>query len=425
MLISKIKQRLSDRFLRNIGWLGVAELVNRIFRLATTVTLARTFSPYDYGMVSIIYTIFDFGNVLTLRFGLSAKIVHADEPDLKVICDTCYWLNWILCGSLFIIQCLAAYPIAHFYKNTQLILPICTVALAYLIIPVYTIQATLIERENRLKVTAFSGAMQAIVSNIILVILALRGFGIWAVVWSMVVGYLVWIVISYKNHSWRPSKFVKLERWREITSFGSKLLGIDLLGRVRMYLDYLLVGSFLGIEALGMYFFAFNAGLGISQSVIHSVTVALFPHLCAVRGDVELLKKQFFGSLKTVALILIPLVVLQTSLAQFYVPIVFGQKWISAIPILVVICFSAVPIALSRATSQLLQAVDKSHIDLYWNIIFTIVFGVSLLFAVQKGIFAVAVAVLITQTIGMPIFTIWVSHYIFTKNQTPNGSDLA
>jgi PST family polysaccharide transporter len=58
MPINKLKQLLSDRFVRNMGWLGVAELVSRIFRLAVTVTLARAFSPYDYGMVSIIYTVF-------------------------------------------------------------------------------------------------------------------------------------------------------------------------------------------------------------------------------------------------------------------------------------------------------------------------------------------------------------------------------
>ncbi|HEY9633633.1 MAG TPA: lipopolysaccharide biosynthesis protein [Coleofasciculaceae cyanobacterium] len=415
MLIDKFKKLLSNRFIQNIGWLGVAELVNRIFRLATTVTLARTFSTYDYGMVSIIYTIFDFGNVFTLRFGLAAKIIHADEQELKIVCDTCYWLNLILCSSLFIIQCIAAYPIAHFYNNDKLILPICIVAIAYLIIPFYTIQATLIERDSRLKVTAFSGAMQAISSNIILVALAVAGMGIWAVVWSMVLSYLVWIPISYRNHSWRPPKSFKIEKWREIASYGSKLLGIDLLGRLRMYLDYLIIGGFLGIDQLGLYFFAFNAGLGLSQSVIYSSTVALFPHLCAVRGNLAQLKNQFFNSLKTIALLLIPLVVLQTSLAQFYVPIVFGQKWVTAIPILVLICCSALPIALSRATSQLLQAVDKSHIDLYWNAIFTAIFAASLLLAVRGGILWVAVAVLITQTLAMPIFTIWINHYIFPK----------
>jgi PST family polysaccharide transporter len=43
MLINKLKQLFSGQFIRNVGWLGGAELVNRLFRLATTVTLARLF----------------------------------------------------------------------------------------------------------------------------------------------------------------------------------------------------------------------------------------------------------------------------------------------------------------------------------------------------------------------------------------------
>jgi PST family polysaccharide transporter len=415
MLINKLKQRLSSRFLRNIGWLGVAELVNRIFRLATTVTLAQTFNPYDYGLVSIIYTIFDFTSILTLRTGIGAKIIQSEQEDLEVICNTSYWLNLILCVSIFIMQCIAAYPIAQLYGNKQLFLPLCAVALAYLIIPLYTIQATLIQRENRLKITAFSNASQGIASNIIIVILALLGMGVWSVVWSMVLSYLVWMVISYKNHPWRAPKSFKLERWQEVTSYGGKLLGIDILSRLRMYLDYLIIGPFLGIEALGIYFFAFNAGLGISQSFINAFTSALFPHLCASRGDNKQLKKQFYGSLKTIFLIVVPLVVLQSSLAPFYVPIVFGQKWVTGIPVLALICLSAVPISLSRATSQLLQAVDKSHIDLYWNAIFTIIFAAALLLTVRGGIVWVAAAVLITQSVAMPIFTFWVIRYVFPK----------
>ena len=416
MPINKLKQLLSDRFLRNIGWLGVAELVNRIFRLATTVTLARTFSPYDYGMVSVIYTINEFASVFALRSGIGAKIIQAEEQELEVICNTAYWINWILYGSLFIIQLVAAYPIARFYGNNQLIWPICVLGSVYLMHPFFLIQSILIERENRLKVTALCTATQAILSNIIIVILAVLGRGVWAVVWSMVLTYPVWIVINYINHPWRPPTSFTLERWQEITSYGSKLLGVDLLGRLRMNLDYLLVGGFIGIEALGLYFFAFNAGLGISQSILNSITVALFPHLCAARGNAKQLKKQFLGSLKTIAVILVPLVFLQSSLAPFYVPIIFGQKWVTAIPLLILICLSAVPIALSRATSQLLQTVDKTHIDFYWNMIFTVIFAASLLLTVREGIFWVAVAVLITQAVAMPIFTVWISRTIFAKN---------
>jgi len=416
MPINKLKQLLSDRFVRNMGWLGVAELVSRIFRLAVTVTLARAFSPYDYGMVSIIYTVFEFAGVLTLRAGIGAKIIQTNDQDLEVICNTAYWLNWILCSLFFLLQCAAAYPIAQFYRNNQLILPICTLALIYLIFPVFQIQATLIERDNRLKITALCNATQAVLSNTITVILALLGMGVWSVVWAMVLSYPVWIVICSINHPWRPPKTFTLERWQEITSFGSKLLGVDLLGKLRMNLDYILVGRFLGMEALGIYFFAFNAGLGISQSIINAFTSALFPHLCSARGNSKQLKKEYFGSLRTIAIIIIPLVFLQSSLSPFYVPIVFGEKWVSAVPILVLICLSAAPISLSRATSQLLQAVDKTHIDLYWNLIFTVIFALSLLLAISGGIFWVAAAVLITQAVTMPVFAVWVNYCVFNKN---------
>lgn len=417
MLINQLKQIFTSRFARNIGWLGLAELVNRVFRLMTTVTLARTFTPYDYGMVSIIYTIFALTDVLSLRSGVGAKLIQADEQEIDVICDTSYWLNWIVCIALFILQCVAAYPISQFYRNGQLILPISAIALIYLIYPVFTIQATLIQRENRLKITALSNVMQGIFSNIVLAVLALLGMGVWAAVFSMLTFYLVGVVVVYIYHPWRPPKTLKLERWQEILGFGSKLLGVDMLGRIRLNLDYLLVGRFIGVEALGLYFFAFNAGLGISQSVINAFTVALYPHLCLVRDEKDKLKRQFFDSLKTIALTMIPLVVLQSSLAPFYVPIVFGEKWVPAIPVLILICLSALPLTLAFAISQLLQAVNKTHLDLYWNVIFTILFFLVLLVAVHQGVLAVAWAVLITQGVAIPIFAIWAVRQVFSTRE--------
>ncbi|NEO76533.1 lipopolysaccharide biosynthesis protein [Moorena sp. SIO4G3] len=415
MLIKKLKQLSSDQFIRNISWLGSAELVQRIFRLATTVTLARVFTPYDYGMVSVIATTFQFANTLSLRAGIGAKLIQADEQELEIICNTAYWLNWILCLSLAIIQCIASYPIAWFYDNNQLILPICTLSLIYLMFPIFMVQSALIERENRLNVRAWCYAAQAIVSNIIIVGLALLDMGVWAVVWSMVLSYPVWIVITYSNHPWRPPKSVSLKQWKNITSFGSKLLGVELLNKLRLNIDYLLVGRFLGMEVLGLYFFAFNAGLGISQSVLNALGSAWYPHFCQVREDLKELKKRYFGSFKMIGAIVLPLVILQTSLAPFYVPIVFGEKWVTAIPVLILICFSALPIALSRSTSRLLQALDKAHIDLGWNVIFTVLFTTSLLLVMQGGIFWVAVSVLITQLVAMPIFALWIIRYVFGK----------
>jgi PST family polysaccharide transporter len=417
MLINKLKQILSGQFIRNAGWLGGAELANRVFRLGTTVTLARMFSPQDYGLMAVVYTVFDFATVFTLRGGIGANIVQAEQEDVKTICDTSYWLNWILCGSVCIIQCLAAFPVAQLYRNNQLIWPLCSSALIYLMMPLYMVHGALIERESRLKITAIANATQSLLGNITTVILALLGMGIWAIVLPMVLTTPVLIVINWMNHPWRPPKIFKLEKYKEVISFGADLLGIELLGKLRGNIDYLIIGGFLKLEALGIYYFAFNAGLGISMSVINTFSSALFPYLCEVRSNLAQIKERYFSSLKKAYIIITPLILLQTFLAPVYVPIIFGQKWSSAIPVLMPICLSALTLQFGRATFLLLNAMGKTRLILYWNLIYTILFSIAILISVRWGIIYVAIAVLICQLFIAPVFNIWVIRRTFYKKQ--------
>ena len=418
MLIDKLKQQFSNQFIRIVGWMGGAELANRIFRLGTTVTLARLLSPYDYGLAAVVLTTNEFASIFTIGSGIGSKLIQADEKDLKLLCDTAYWMNWILCGSLFIIQCIAAFPIGWFYGDHSVILPICVAGLVYLMLPLYAVQVAMINRENRLNIVALCNLLQSALGNTLTIGLALLGMGMWAIILPIVITTPVWVVINRRNHPWRPRSSFTLERWQEIANFSKNMLGSELLNKLRANLDYLLVGRFLGIEALGIYFFAFNAGLGISLNVINTLTWPLFPHLCAVRKDKTRFKNRYFKSLKTIALVIVPLVLLQSILAPFYVPIVFGQKWTAAIPILMLICLSALPRPFFNAATQVLNAVDRTHINLYGEIIFTLIFALSVLLAIKWGIFWVAVAVLASHITVMPIFTVWATKYVFRRKSS-------
>jgi PST family polysaccharide transporter len=213
----------------------------------------------------------------------------------------------------------------------------------------------------------------------------------------------VWIIIIYRNHPWRPPKFFKLEKWQEITNFGKNLLGVELLVKLRSNIDYLIIGRFLGLEALGIYYFAFSAGVGITWNVMNSFFSALFPHLCEVRGNYNELKKRFFSSLKMILTTTGAIILLQSFLAPFYVPVIFGQKWIPAIPVLIIICLSVLPEPLFWGGSVLLNAIDKSQITLYLEVAFTIIFTVSILISVKWGILGVAVGALVSQLLVIPV----------------------
>ncbi|MCL1474291.1 lipopolysaccharide biosynthesis protein [Argonema antarcticum] len=421
--IAKLKSKLNSDFIRNLGWLGGAELINRVFRLATTVILARCLSPYDYGLAALVLTVYEFTQVLT-RIGIAGKVIQADQEKLESICNGAYWLNWLVCFGVFVIQCVVAFPVAWFYHDNQLIQPICLMAIVYLITPIGRIQAALIQRENRLKITAISGAIQLAVGNILTAIFALMGLGMWAIVLPRIITAPIDAIVCIYNHPWRRTKGFTTERWWEIFKFGVNFIVIGMLATLRNNLDYLIIGRFLGVKELGIYFFAFNAGLGISLSVIQSITTALYPHICAVRSNWVEFERRYFSGLKTIAFIIFPLVLLQSSLAPIYVPIIFGQKWVVAIPILILICLSAIPRPFFLAATNLFAAIDKPNLSLIGNLLFTVIFAIGLLIGVKWQALGVAISVLITHIIFMPFFVIWAGRYVFSANRSEPAKEI-
>jgi teichuronic acid exporter len=114
-----------DRFIRNIGWMGLSELGIRLSRLVATVILARLLSPQDYGLAAIVLTAHEFIRVFT-RNGIGDKLVQADASEIEDLCKTAYSLNWLLGIGLFTLQGLGAFaqfqPDAADYFN-RLYLP--------------------------------------------------------------------------------------------------------------------------------------------------------------------------------------------------------------------------------------------------------------------------------------------------------------
>lgn len=412
-VIFKLNNKLSSQFLRNLGWLGMAEIVSRIFRLGlTTVILPRLLTKYDYGLAAIVLTVHEFTRIFG-EVGVSTKIIQSKEEELNDLCNSGYWLNWIVFSSLFIAQCIIAFPVSWFYQDSRLVLPICVIGISYLTLPIATIQYALIVRENKLKICAIINTFKYITVYLLSAIFAALGMGVWAFVLPWVFVTPIEMLIYKRSYPWHPPARLTTKYWKDILNFGKSILGVQLLKTLRNNLDYLIVGRFLGIEVLGIYFFGFNAGLGVSLSIISAINTATLPHLCASHTSRSELKKSYFSVIKTISIIIIPLVLLQSSLAHLYVPLLQGKKWIVAIPILVLICLSAIPRPFAEAASQLLVTVGKPNLDLRWNILFTTMFTIAVLIGVHWQAVGVATSVLLVHIIFLPLFTLWATRYVF------------
>ncbi len=389
-----------SRFLRNLGFMGGAQIAVRLSRLATTVILARQLGAADYGLAAVVLTIYELVALFT-RNGISAKVVQAGAAELAAVAETAYWLTWMVCGALLLIQLLIAAPIAWLYHDPRLALPVALMGLIYLATPLCNIQCALLQREGRLGRIAAAGALQVTADNALTALFAACGLGMWAIILPKLLVAPIWVVMTRFGHPWRPARRLPgagaLRGWQDIARFSRHVVGVELTTTLQANIDNLIVGSLLGVQALGTYYFAFNAGLGISLGLVQAFGVAVFPHLCEVRHDRAALTARFDGSLRTLGLIVVPVVLLQVALAPLYVPLVFGAKWHAAVPALMLICLSALPRPFATTCSQLLKAVGRPDIELRWQVGLTLVLVPALLIGTAFGVTGVAAAVLCVQ----------------------------
>jgi teichuronic acid exporter len=402
-----------DRFVRNIGWIGLSELFIRLSRLFTTVILARFLSPEEYGLAAIVLTSHEFVRVFT-RNGIIDKIIQSDEAELEGICHTAFSLNWLIAIFLFIGQCLAAIAIAGFYHTPRLITPICSIALTYLIYPLVAVNVGLIRRGNYLHILALITSIQISVDNLLTALFAFCGWGMWAIVAPKLIVAPLWVILFLHYHPWRMKQSFTLKYWCKITGFSTRILGIELLTTFRENVDYLLIGRLVGVEALGVYYFAFNAGLGMSLSVINAIRVSLFSDLCTLKANTKQFTQRYTQSLRKIAILIVPLVALQSSLAPVYVPLVFGQKWVTqgAVPILILICCSALSRPFADAASLMFRAFGSPQIELRWNMVFTVILAMAIWIGTDWGIIGAAIAVLLTHLLLQPLYTAWATRKI-------------
>ncbi|GIU18130.1 MULTISPECIES: oligosaccharide flippase family protein [unclassified Shewanella] len=421
-----ISTALNGALAKGLFWLGSAQVLGRIVRLGSSIIIARLLTPEVFGQVAIILTCFEIICTPTRRIS-SAALIKMDDSQVKQSLHAANRVNWLAAIIAFVAMSLLSWPLAIYYDNLQLILPMILMATSYLLLPFGMLYAAVNLRLNRMRVVGRAVLWQTVFDALLTASFALLGLGIWAIILPKVIVVFIWIGV-HRYHNPLPEtlsndNFHRLSQenqWqllpaksKAILKFGLQVGFGDLAIVLRQNIDYILVGYFLGIEALGVYFFAFNASLGISLGLVQSYGTALYSYLCQKDQTAEstplTLEQKYFKSLKFIMLLTVPVISLQALLAPLYVPWVYGQKWLDAgaLPVFILLCLSGLVRPLGEAASQYLISAGRSQFNLLYNSCFTLILAVTIAISSIWGLQAVALGILLSHLFVMPSFTLY------------------
>ena len=399
-LPGSVRILLADRLVRNIGWYGLAEFANRFTRLITTVVLARWLIPHDFGIAAIAITTFEIIRVLA-QYGIGQAIIRAPIAQLESLCATAHRASWLMCLLALTIQIGTGAIIASVTGNADVFWMIAALSVVYLTLPFGQIQAHLIVRANRLHVLAGIAVVQVALDNLLTAAFALGGLGAWAVVLPKLITAPIWVIGMRRAQTWQRDKAAGYAPMASLMTFALPVIGSELLVAARFNLDKVLVGAILGVEALGIYYFVFNAGLGFALSITSSLSASVYPHLAEVAANSRTLLARYDGLLRRAALPCALIITLQATLSLVYVPLVFGARWNEYATLVAILCASAIVKPLFDSASQLLRAAGHPRTELAASAILTaaslLALAAALPFGLTSGVFALSLTAVIVQ----------------------------
>lgn len=340
-------------FARGMLAYGSAEAITRVVRLGAILVVARQISPEMLGTAALALSLFEFVRVLA-NVGIGQRIITACDSELDAICNGAQRLFWLVCAGVMAIQVAVSGIAAFVFGLGEVGAMLAVLSLVYLFMPAGLVQIFLAMRDQRMGATARVIAAQNIADCLLTVALVLIWPSAWAIVLPKLLTAPIWLVLARRTYRWSRARAVRPAGISAFANFGPAILGTELLAAARLHGDKLLVGALLGNEALGLYYFAFNAGLGITQSLVAACNLVLFPHF--TKAEALDLDREYRRAFAMGMAVVLPLVAAQALLAPFYVPVVFGATWIPAVPYLSLLALAAVPLLCGALIGARLRA---------------------------------------------------------------------
>ena len=346
---------LGARTLNGLLWGFTGNGVQFAVQFLTLIVLARLVSPAEFGVVAIAMVVVNLSEVFS-QIGTGAAIVQRAELD-----DLHVRAGYAMAGTLGILFCgiviLNAHMIGRWFDMPDLPGVLRALACVFVINSLRIVAEALLQRQLAFKVIAASNVLSYTIGfACIAVLLAYAGYGVWALVAGHVTQALVKTVFLNLAHPHSRRLTLSLKHYRELLHFGGGFALARLGNFTAVQGDNVVVGRFLGTDAVGLYGRAYQLmilPIKLFGSVLDAV---LFPAMASVQNDVATLARIYQQGVALVAIMTLPLSIFLFIYAREIILGVLGPQWDAAIAPFRVLAVAMLFRSSSRMSDSLAKA---------------------------------------------------------------------
>ncbi len=401
---------LKQKTATGLKWSSLEKFSSQGIGFIINIIIARILSPADYGIIGMI-SIFTAVAGVFVAGGFGAALIRKqNRTDIDF--STVFYYNIVVSIFFYLVLFILAPFIAKFYNTPILTLIIRIVGLNIVIGALGTIQSTLLNIAIDFKTQTKISVITLIITGTIGISMAYSGYGVWALVFqglssALISTGLLWVFIG-----WKPKWEFSYDSFKELFGFGSKLMLSGLLNAIYQNIYQVIIGKKFTSADLGF----FTRAKGLVQlpssnitSVIQRVT---FPVLSEMQNDTKKLTSNYRKLLKMSAYVIFPLMMLLFSLSEPLVRILLTDKWLPAVPLVKVLCFSYMFYPIHAINLNLLEVKGRSDLFLRLEIIKKVLITIVLFASAPFGVLVMCYGTILTSVLALVINTYYTGKLI-------------
>lgn len=321
---------LTKKTLAAGSWKLLAVMSKAVAQLVVLAVLARFVLPEEFGLVAIGMIVVAFGTMFS-QIGLGPALIQRPEittRHIRVGFTSSVLLAVLIWGAVWLLA-----PLGGLFFQAPDVVPVLrALGLSFVLLSFGLVSKALLERGLEFRKIMYAELGSYLLGHAAVgITLAVLGFGVWALVGATLAQNLLESVLYLvlKPHAVRPS--LARREFADLASFGGGLALSRLFHLLGNYGDNLIVGRFLGAQALGLYGRAFQIMNVPVQHLGNVIDSVMFPAMARIQHERKRLGDVFLRAVGIVNLLLLPLGLLGILLAPEIVSIILGPNWDSAI----------------------------------------------------------------------------------------------
>ena len=361
---------------KGILWSFVERFSVQGVQFVIMIIMARLLTPEDYGLIGMLAVFLAVSQSL-IDSGFSQALIRKQNRT-EIDNSTVFYFNIIVSVLLYLILFISAPFVSDFYDTPQLTPIMRVVCLSVIINSLAVVQRAHLTINIDFKTQAKASLIAAVTSGIVGISLAYTDYGVWSLVWQQLLNLGINTLLLWFFSKWRPILAYSWNSFRELFSFGSKLLFSGLLDTLYRNIYPIVIGKLFSASTLGHYTRAHHFSEFPSSNVTGILQRVTYPILCKLQNDDERLSNVYRKFLKLSAYTIFPLMMGLAGVSKSFIKISIGSQWDFCAELLIIICFSMMWYPIHAINLNFLQVKGRSDLFLRLEIIKKIL-GVTML----------------------------------------------